>query len=140
MTKKLKSFFVFIYFSFFFSFLNAEIVRKIEISGNSRISDETVKVYGELKELNSNYSRNDLDNILKNLYSTNFFENVNLEIKNGILYINLDEYPVINQLLIIGEKSNKFKDEIKKIIFTKENGSFIENKLNNDERIVKMEK
>ena len=137
MTKKLKSFFVFIYFSFFFSFLNAEIVRKIEISGNSRISDETVKVYGELKGLNSNYSRNDLDNILKNLYSTNFFENVNLEIKNGILYINLDEYPVINQLLIIGEKSNKFKDEIKKIIFTKENGSFIENKLNNDINAIK---
>ena len=64
MTKNLKSFFVFIYLSFFLSFLNAEIVRKIEISGNTRISDETVKVYGDLKELNLEYSRNDLDNIL----------------------------------------------------------------------------
>ena len=44
---------------------------------------------------------------------------------------------MINQLLIIGEKSNKFKDEIKKIIFTKENGSFIENKLNNDINAIK---
>ena len=132
MTKNLISFFVFIYFIFFLSFLNAEIVRKIEISGNSRISDETVKVYGELKGVNLNYSRSELNSILKNLYSTNFFENVNLEIKNEILYIYLDEYPVINQLVIIGEQNNKFKDQIKKIIFTKENGSFIENKLNND--------
>ena len=137
MIKNLVSFFVFIYFSFFLSILNAEIVKKIEISGNSRISDETVKVYGDIKGLNLNYSRNDLDNILKNLYSTNFFENVNLEIRNEILYINLDEYPVINQLVIIGEKSNKFKNEIKKIIFTKENGSFIENKLNNDINAIK---
>ena len=46
MIKNLISFFVFIYLSFFLSFSNAEIIRKIEISGNSRISDETVKVYG----------------------------------------------------------------------------------------------
>ena len=137
MIKNLISFIVFIYFSFFLSILNAEIVKRIEISGNSRISDETVKVYGDLKGLNLSYSRNDLDNILKNLYSTNFFESVNLEIKNEILYINLDEYPVINQLVVIGEKSNKFKDEIKKIIFTKVNGSFIESKLNNDINSIK---
>ena len=84
MTKNLISFFVFIYFIFFLSFLNAEIVRKIEISGNSRISDETVKVYGELKGVNLNYSRSELNSILKNLYSTNFFEDVNLEIKNEL--------------------------------------------------------
>ena len=48
--------------------------KKIEIEGNSRISDETIKVYGDLKELNSNYSKSDLDNILKNLYSTNFLK------------------------------------------------------------------
>ena len=137
MTKNLISFFVFIYLSFFLSFSNAEIIRKIEISGNSRISDETVKVYGKLKDLNSNYTRSDLDNILKNLYSTNFFEDVNLEIKNQVLFINLNEYPIVNQLIIIGEKSKKFKDEIKKIIFTKENGSFIENKINTDINAIK---
>ena len=29
---------------------NAEIVKKVEINGNSRISDETIKVYGQLKD------------------------------------------------------------------------------------------
>ena len=137
MAKKILSIFTFIFSLIATASLNAEIVKKIEIDGNVRISDETIRVYGDLKELNSDYSKSDLDNILKNLYSTNFFENVSLEIKNETLFILLDEYPVINQLLIIGEKSTKFKNEINKIISTKEKGSFIENNLNKDINIIK---
>ena len=132
MVKRLLIIFVFIYSLVFSVSSIAEIVKNIKIDGNIRISNETIKVYGQLKEPNSNYSKADLDNILKNLYSTNFFENVSLEIKNNTLFILLDEYPVVNQLLIIGEKSNKFKDEINKIISIKEKGSFIENNLNKD--------
>ena len=117
--------------------LHSEEVKKVEITGNSRISDETIKVYGEIKELNSDYSSSDIDNILKNLYETNFFENVNLNIKNNVLYIKLDEYPVVNQLIISGEQSNKFIDQIKKIISIKEKNSFIENNLNTDINTIK---
>ena len=31
--------------------LSAEIVQKIEIKGNKRISDETIKVYGEVSKV-----------------------------------------------------------------------------------------
>ena len=127
------NFIIFVYLLCFALFpLRAEIIKKIEIVGNSRISDETIKVYGKVKEPNSNYSKDELDNILKDLYSTNFFENVSLEVRDKTLIIRLDEYPVVSQLLIIGEKSNKFKDGIKKIISMKEKSSFIENNLNND--------
>ena len=44
---------------------------------------------------------------------------------------------MINQLVIIGEKSKKFKNDIKKIIFTKKNDLFIENKLNDDINAIK---
>ena len=131
----LKTFLIFIKILIFYLmsfYLNAEIVKNIKIEGNSRISDETIKVYGDLKELNTDYSKKDLDSILKNLYSTDFFENVNLEIKNNVLFIKVTEYPSVNQLIIIGEKSNKFKKEIKKIISTKDKGSYNENKLNID--------
>ena len=103
------NFIIFVYLLCFALFpLRAEIIKKIEIVGNSRISDETIKVYGKVKEPNSNYSKDELDNILKDLYSTNFFENVSLEVRDKTLIIKLDEYPVVSQLLIIGEKSNKF--------------------------------
>ena len=132
MVKKTLIIFATLYFVLQSISLSAEIVKKIEINGNTRISDETIKVYGQLKKPNSDYSKSELDNVLKNLYSTNFFENVSLEIRNNILYVSIEEYPVVNQLLIIGEKSNKFKDEINKIVSIKEKGSFIENNLNKD--------
>ena len=72
----------------------AEIVNEIQISGNKRVSDETVKVYGEIKPEGSDFSNSDINNILKNLYSTNFFEDVNIEIRNKKLIINLIEYPI----------------------------------------------
>ena len=112
--------------------LKAEIVNKIDIKGNSRVSDETVRVYGNILTEGSNYTKNNLDQILKDLYSTNFFKEINIEIKDNTLFIELTEYPVINRLIISGEKSNKFKDEIKKIISLKEKDSFIESFLSKD--------
>ena len=38
-------------FVFYQGFLQAEIVKKIEISGNQRVSNETIKAYGDIKEI-----------------------------------------------------------------------------------------
>ena len=115
----------------------AEIVNEIQISGNKRVSDETVKVYGEIKPKGSDFSNSDINNILKNLYSTNFFEDVNIEIRNKKLIINLIEYPVINEIVLIGEQNTRVKNQIKKIISSKEKNSFIKNNLNNDINLIK---
>ncbi len=119
----LKKIFIFIFYVISFSSLNAEVVKKISIEGNNRISEETIKVYGEI-EINKNYSEIDLNKITNNLYSTEFFENVNLSIKNNILQIKVKEYPVINQLIIVGEKRKSYEAEIKKLIKLKEKKSF----------------
>tara|TARA_A100001015_G_scaffold53174_1_gene58322 strand:- start:917 stop:3148 length:2232 start_codon:yes stop_codon:yes gene_type:complete len=112
--------------SFFsFSFLNAEMVKKIEINGNSRISKETIKIYGNITS-GKNYTESDLNKILKNLYATDFFDDIKIDIKDNTLNITLKEYPFINQLVITGEKSNKYVKQIKKIIKLKEKRSFIE--------------
>ena len=115
----------------------AEIVNEIQISGNKRVSDETVKVYGEIKPEGSDFSNSDINNILKNLYSTNFFEDVNIEIRNKKLIINLIEYPVINEIVLIGEQNTRVKNQIKKIISSKEKKLFIKNNLNNDINLIK---
>ena len=117
--------------------LKAEIVNKIDIKGNSRVSDETVKVYGNIMYVGSNFTKKDLDQILKDLYLTNFFKEINIEIKNNTLFLELTEYPIINQLIISGEKSNNFKNQIKRIINLKEKDSFIENFLSEDINLIK---
>ena len=116
--------------------LSAEIIKNINIEGNKRVSNETITLYGEI-ELNKDYSEKDIDKILKNLYSTNFFEDVEVSITNNTLNINLKEYPVINQLVIVGEKSNKYKDQIRKIIKSKAKKSFIKSNLARDIDLIK---
>jgi outer membrane protein insertion porin family len=126
-----------ILFVFTTTFLNAEVVSKIEINGNKRVGDETIKVYGEIKPLNSNFTQNDLDSILKNLYSTNFFEDINIKISNSALIIDLVEYPLINEIIIIGEPKKGTRKQIKELISLKEKSSFIKNNLNNDVNLIK---
>jgi outer membrane protein insertion porin family len=122
----------------FLSFLplKAEIIKDLLINGNQRISNETVKVYGGI-ELNKEYSDRDLNLILKNLYETGFFQNVEVLSEGKKLIVNLKEYPSINQLIIVGEKSNKYRNEIKKVINSKEKRSLIKSNIAKDVDLIK---
>ena len=111
--------------------LHSEIIKKLIINGNERISEETIKIYGEI-DLNKDIKEADLNLILKNLYSTDFFEDVKVNVNNNVLRIDLKEYPIINQLILIGEKSTKYKDQIRKIIKLKEKRSLIKSYLVSD--------
>ena len=115
----------------FFSPLKAEVVNDVLIEGNKRVSDETIKIYGQI-ELNKEYNEKDLNTLLKNLYETDFFEDVNVNINKNTLKISLREYPIINQLIITGEDSKRYKDQIKKIIKLKEKRSFVRSYLAKD--------
>ena len=121
---------------FYQAFLHAEIINKINVSGNQRVSNETIKIYGNLI-LNKEFSEEDLNKSLNNLYSTNFFEDVKINLTNGILNIIVTEYPVINKLVFTGEENNKYKDQIKKQISSKQSDSFIKNKLAGDVDLIK---
>ena len=127
---------VFISFFLLISNLEAEVVSKLSIKGNQRVSTETIKVYGEI-EIGKNYSDNDLNLILKKLYETDFFEDIKINLSNNVLTLNLKEYPIINQLIITGEDSNRYKEQIRKIIRLKQKGSFIRSYLSNDINLIK---
>ena len=51
---------------------NSEIIKEIKVDGNKRVSSETVKIFAEIK-INSDLSTNQLNDVLKKLYSTDFF-------------------------------------------------------------------
>ena len=121
---------------FHFTYLNAEVVKEIQITGNQRVSEETVKVYGDI-EINKNYNELDLNKILKNLNSTNFFEDIKISLEQNILKIDLIEYPVINQLILVGEPSKKYSEQIKKLMGLKEKQSFIKSFLSKDIELIK---
>ena len=107
------------------SFANAEIVERVDITGNKRVSNETIKIYGNIT-LNQDYTEKKLNEILNSLYSTNFFEDIKIQIDSGVLKIVVKEFPVINQLIVVGEPSKKIAKEIKKVMSLKEKDSFVE--------------
>ena len=49
----------------------------------------------------------------------------------------MKEYPVVNQLILVGEPSKRFRNEIIKILKTKKNKSFIKSNLSKDIETIK---
>ena len=128
----MKNFFGFLcLFFLFFSSANAERLKEIIIVGNERVSDETISIYGKIDK-DTNYTQVELNSIIENLYSTDFFEDVKVKLNNGILKVELKEYPVINQLVLIGEKRKSINEQIKTLMTLKEKKSFIKNYLAKD--------
>ena len=70
--------YIILFLFFFNSILYAEVVKKIDITGNKRVSKETIIVYGEIS-IEKDYSNIELDEVLKNLYSTQFFEDIKID-------------------------------------------------------------
>ena len=118
-------------FTLFTLFAKAEIINDVKISNNDRLSKESIIVFGNIK-IGSNYSNEDLNNLLKNLYLTDFFSDIDIEIKNNILFIKVTENPLIQSIVINGIKSNRIKDLIIENLKLKEKSPFNENHALND--------
>ena len=122
----------------YFVFLNlsAEVLKKLEVKGNDRISSETVKVYGDIT-IGKDYSASQINEVLKNLYDTDFFEDIKITLNNGVLNILVKEYPIVNAVDLEGEKSNTVKKKILEKLNLKASESFIENNLTQDVNLIK---
>ena len=119
------------YFLLFSTVSNAENIKNIVITGNDRVSDETIKIFSSINigdEINSDK----LNKIIKNLYETNFFENISVNFENHELLITVKESPVINKILINGVKSKTMMETITKNMLLKSRSSFSDYLLDKD--------
>ena len=114
----------------------AEVITDINVEGNKRISKETLIVFGEISK-GSDYSQDDLNTILKKIYATNFFKNINLNIENSILNINVVENPIISSVKFNGIRSEKLMEYLMDKISLKERSSFMQSKFLNDLSFIK---
>ncbi len=114
----------------------AEIVKKIEVIGNVRISSETIKSFSSIK-INDDIDENTINASLKSLYESNFFENVNIKFKQNTLIIEVVENPIIQNLNLDGVKSQRIRDNIFNNLNLKPRGSFFEKNLIKDIDLIK---
>ena len=97
----------------------SEVVNKLVVVGNKRISAETVKIFGDVV-LGNNYESSDINLLIKKLYDTTFFSDIAVELENNILKITLKENPIINTITFDGEKAKKYKEAISEQLVLKE--------------------
>ena len=122
----------------FINFSNSDILKKIEIFGNDRISNETIAMFSEV-EINDNINSNIINKVLKNLYDTNFFQDVSIKFTNNILEIKVVENPIIQNITYEGIKSNRIKDLIVSSTKLKSRSSFNDLIFRKDKENIKSE-
>ena len=120
--------FVFIVLMLLSSKAISNTIDKIEITGNDRITDETIRLFISVSK-NDEINDIELNNILNDLYETNFFKNIVVNFKDQILLIKVEENPIIENVNYNGIKSNRILDLIKQDTFIKSRSSFNENLL-----------
>ena len=122
-----------LFFLVFFksNLLLADIISDIKVKGNNRVSSQTIINFTGIT-IGQDVSQKLLNNSLKELYETNFFKNVQFNISNKILTIKVDEYPIIQEIIITGVPAQKTIKKIKENLALKEKNPFIETQIQND--------
>ena len=91
-------------------------IRSIAVRGNQRLEPETVRAYANLAP-GQTYTAESLDQAIKDLYATELFQNAEISgTETGDLVINVKENPVINRIVLEGNKrlkNDKIMPEIK---------------------------
>ena len=114
----------------------ADVIKDVDITGNKRISKDTILVLGQI-ELNKKYDNKELNEVLKKLYETNFFDDISLDVRNEILNIKIVENPIIENIEITGIKNKDFLKKMSEQTFLKDRMSFTEKLLNKDIETIK---
>ena len=114
----------------------SDVVKKVEIEGNNRISQETIMVFGDIS-VGKDYGISDVNILIKKLYSTTFFSDIAASIENNTLKIIVKENPIIKSIIFDGEKAKKYMEKITDLLSLRENGPFVENNIKKDINLIK---
>ncbi len=86
----------------------AAVVSRIDVEGNQRVDDETVRAY-VLVQPGVSFTPQDVDDSVKALFDTGLFSDAQINQRGPVLLVEVVENPIINEIAFEGNK--KFKDE-----------------------------
>ena len=127
---------VILFILFFSANALATIINYINIENNNRISKETIITYGDI-DLEKDYNNDDINQILKNLYDTNFFEDIEITITGNTLNIKVVENKIIQTVKIEGIKSKTMQKSILENLFSRDKSPFLLTRVKQDVQKIK---
>ena len=122
---KKKIFFLVIIFFSISSMSFSEIVKDIKVKGNERVSDKSIEMFSNIN-IGDDVDQDQLNQILKNVYDSNFFKDVKVSLKDNILTIFVEESSLVENVTIKGPKSKTLISDLKKIYKVKSRTSYNE--------------
>ncbi len=115
---------ILIIFKFAFTYAFADIINDIQVKNNNRITKETILTFGGIK-LGKDYSQEQLNDILLDLYSTNFFSDIKFNVQGDILVVTVQERKIVQKIILNGIKAQKTKKLILKNLSIKEKSPYV---------------
>ena len=137
LTKNIKSLFIFLIIYLFtgISILKAEKYEAINITGNNRLSVETILMFSGLKT-GKDLTNNDLNIAIKKLYETDYFKNIEIVITNKKLEIKIIENPIIQTIKINGIKNKRIIRQLGEITKKSEKYPFLMNNVKDQKNLL----
>ncbi len=134
-------FIVLILVKFAFTYVNADVINDVKVENNKRITKESILSFSGI-QLGKDFSPEQLNDILLDLYSTNFFSDIKFDLQGDILVIKVEERKIVQTIKLNGIKAEKTKKSILKNLSLREKSPYvnflakqdikkIENSLNN---------
>ena len=101
--KNIQTFLFIILFIPTFAYSETQQANYLVIEGNSRVSEQEIIEYSGY-ETGKTYSNEEISLLIKNLFSTNLFKDIQIKLENETLYINITERAIISKINIDGNK------------------------------------
>ena len=117
-------FFILLIIKFTLSHAFGDVINSVEVKNNNRITKETIITFGGI-ELGKDYSKEQLNKILLDLYSTNFFSDIKFDVQGDQLIVEVVERKIIQQIVLNGIKAEKTKKLILKNLSLREKSPYV---------------
>ena len=114
---------------------HAAVVSSISVRGNQRVDAETIRGNIGIQPRRS-FSAADIDEAVKRLFATGLFSDVRVTQSGGTLVVQVEEYPVVNQVLFQGNKKRKDAD-LARVVQLKPRGPFSQAQMEADVEAIK---
>ena len=106
----------------------SEIYSEINVTGNERISIETVIMFSGLKT-GIDLNVNQINDAIKKLYKTDYFKNIDISTSKNTININVIENPIIQSIVINGIENKELLKNLREITKKSEKYPYLKNRL-----------
>ena len=126
---------VIIFFIIFTNTSTAKIYKDIIVSGNQRLSIETIIMFSGL-EKDINLDNQELNKAIKKLYKTNYFSDIKILPQGDFIKIEVSENPIIQSIKIDGIKNKDILKQLYKFTKKKEKYPFLKNQIKDQKNLL----